>query len=125
MKVSFQCGKSFNREHNNRTLVTDNVDVKRSCLNEIIMDRTLLDSFTETFSDSLDEFNLKQKKNPKRRKTIDQYYGNNKNSAREVIIQLGNEDEQIEPERLDFAYLNRSGYFRRRNHPSLWSQVEY
>lgn len=118
MKVSFQCGKSFNREHNNRTLVAENVDVKRSCLNEIIMDRTLLDSFTETFSDSLDEFNLKQKKNPKRRKTIDQYYGNNKESAREVIIQLGNEDEQIEPERAK-SYLEEAYELFKKNNQSL------
>jgi len=80
-----------NIEHNNREYLADNIDVNRICDNVVYVHQNIEDAYEELFSESVAEYNLKQKQ-PCRR--IHNYYEHIENGKREepyyeLVVQFG------------------------------------
>ena len=95
LSISFTLGKASsgnaNIAHNNRDMIAGNVDINRICDNVDYVQQNVEDAYKELFSESVAEYNLKQKQ-PCRR--IHDYYNHIANGHREepyyeVVVQFG------------------------------------
>jgi hypothetical protein len=95
LSISFTLGKASsgnaNVAHNNREIIANNVDPNRICLNVDYVNRNVEEVYSELFSESLAEYNAKQKQ-PCRR--IHDYYnhiadGHREEPFYEVVVQFG------------------------------------
>jgi hypothetical protein len=80
-----------NLEHNSREIIAKNVDVNRICLNKTYIEQDVRVAYEELFSESVAEYNAKQKQ-PCRR--IKDYFdkiesGNREEAFYELIVQFG------------------------------------
>lgn len=83
--------RTFNREKWN----TDgHIDYTKTDQNIILINQDIDEFLKEKFDGALDEFNANQK-NKERKKDKNQFYSEAKKEIREVIIQLGNENERL------------------------------
>ena len=95
LSTSLTLGKAStgnaNLEHNSREIIAKNVDVNRICLNKTYVDQDVRAAYEELFSESVAEYNAKQKQ-PCRR--IKDYFdkiesGRREEAFYELVVQFG------------------------------------
>lgn len=90
--ISGRIGKEYSLAHNNRELITDNVDRSKIKNNIIIIQESIEDVYHELFDKALTEYNAKQNRKDR---IIRDYYEHIRHSRQErdfheVIFQIGN-----------------------------------
>lgn len=105
MKVSFhvgKAGKQMNRTHNTRGdeqkgwNKDGHIDRSKSHLNSVLVYRDLDKLLRDELRQAVEDYNEKNRvKHPERVKSLDEVVKDGKAKARELIVQIGNKDEQL------------------------------
>lgn len=102
-KATIHIGKKYSLRHNTRDFdsrkwnTDGHINESRSCMNEVLVNINLRDFFEETFGQSIDDFNNKNKsKHADRCTTVSKYFDEQKRKAQETILQVGNAETYTE-----------------------------
>ena len=100
ISMSITKGKG-NIKHNNRTQpkAPKNVDMNRSEMNVYLIQDDIKQVYNELFQASVDDYNQKQKRADRKIKDYYSHINHSKkhNTFHELVVQIGNKDEQIAP----------------------------
>ena len=111
MKVSMHLGKKLSVRHNLRDYEEGkwnrdgHINRNLSYKNAVFFNIPLIDLFKEIFEKPIEEFDSKQRHAKRRIGSYEKYYNEQKGKAQEMILQVGNADEQLTEEQyLEFFY---------------------
>lgn len=124
MKVSMHLGKKLSIRHNLRQFTQGewnkdgHINAAMSHKNEILINEDLREVFREEFSAAIEDFDRRQKNKDRRIGGWEKYYSEQKKKAQEMILQVGNEHEQLTPEQYHEFFGRAVEMFQKEN-PSL------
>ncbi len=124
MKVSMHLGKKYSIRHNIRDFdhskwnTDGHIDQSRSRKNVVLRNIPLIELFKEEFEQAIVDFDSKQRHTNRRIGSYKYYYAEQKNNAQEMILQVGNEREQLTEEQYREFFHRAYEQFRLQN-PTL------
>lgn len=117
-KASMHTGKKYSVKHNlrdydkNKWNTDNHIDTERTALNKVLTHCELKNFFQDTFRESIEQYNEKNRnKHPDRITSVNEYYNKYKGHAQECIMQLGNHEnylqlvQQLGQERADTVHI--------------------
>lgn len=115
MMVSLHIDKKMSQNHNRRLYGSEDghIHSERSHENITLVDEDLGEVLKSVLCDSVDEFNVRQqKKHPERVKSLSEVVKEGRDHAREMILQIGNVDDQLDPTEYKDLYMELLDDFR-------------